>query len=451
MVRRLCSLSVCCTLLAIAAGCSGSDSAAIGPIAQRPPASSPVIVDAGAASKIKHVIIIVQENRSFDNLFAGYPGADAPTFGYTHDGTKVNLTPITFKGMGLSHGFNTSMTDWDNGKMDGFDQSSPSAPLYPYSYLKRTVVQPYWTMAGSYVLADHYFPTQFGGSFSGHLNLIAGTDKLSPTLAVTDYATNTPWGCDAPSGTRSFVVTSERKENNHGPFPCFTQWKTLADTLDKKGITWKYYAPQTVGCPVRCDNGGLEWSAFDAISAVRNGPDWQRNIIYPQTTVLDDAKNGNLAAVSWVIPDHRNSDHPDSKSNTGPSWVASVVNAIGQSQYWNSSAIVIVWDDWGGWYDDAAPPQLDFLGLGIRVGCLIISPYAKNAVVHTQYESGSILKFVEHTFGVPSLGYSDARAASIADSFNFDRKPRAFTPIPSAYKASYFLHQRPSFEPPDSQ
>src|ERR1700735_17282 len=113
--------------------------------------------------------------------------------------------------------------------------------------------------------------------------------------------------------------------------------------------------------------------------------------------------------------------------------------------------MVVVWDDWGGWYDDAAPPQLDFLGLGIRVGCIIISPYAKNQVIHTPYESGSILKFVEHTFALPSLGYSDARATSISDSFNFDRSPRAFTPIPSEYKASYFLHQRPSLEAPDNQ
>ena len=160
MVRRLFSVSVCCSLFAVAAGCSGSDSAAIGPIAQRPQASTPVGNDAGAASKIKHVIIIVQENRSFDNLFAGYPGADAPTYGYTHDGTKVNLTPITFKGIGLSHGFNTSITDWDNGKMDGFDQSSPSAPLYPYSFSSAASCSRTGRWR-TYVLADHNFPTQF--------------------------------------------------------------------------------------------------------------------------------------------------------------------------------------------------------------------------------------------------------------------------------------------------
>ena len=267
---------------------------------------------------------------------------------------------------------------------------------------------------------------------------------------MTDYATNTPWGCDALTGTRSFEVTSERKENNHGPFPCFTQWKTLADTVDKKGVTWKYYAPQTVGCPVRCDNGGLEWSAFDAISAVRNGPDWQYNVIFPQTTVLDDAKNGDLAAVSWAIPDHKNSDHPDSKSNTGPSWVASVVNAIGQSQYWNSSAIVVVILRLGRLVPLCPPPQLDFLGLDTRRLHYHFA-VCEEQVIHTPYESGSILKFVEHTFGVTSLGYSDARANSIADSFDFNRAPRVFTPIPSAYKAWYFLHQHPSREAPDDQ
>jgi phospholipase C len=407
---------------------------------------------AGLRSKIQHVVIIIQENRSFDNIFAGYPGADAPTYGYMSTGKRVNLKARSFGGSDLAHGYKPALVDYDNGKMDGFDLNSPYMPKYPYSYLKRAAVKPYWTMAQQYVLADQMFPTELGGSFAAHLNLIAGTDQLSPGLAEADNPSDTPWGCDAPPSTESTTVNSNRQISIHGPFPCFTQFKTMADILDPANVSWKYYAPQTFGCPTSCDGGGLIWSEFDAISNVRYGPDWAKDVINPQTTILGDAANGNLAAVSWVVPDWKDSDHALSDSDTGPSWVAAVVNAIGKSKYWKSTAIVVLWDDWGGWYDDAAPPQLDWEGLAIRVPCIIISPYAKAATVsHTQYESGSILKFIEETFNLPSLGYTDARATSISDSFDFTQKARGFKKIPAKYPPPYFQHERPSFKSPDNE
>ncbi|HTX58168.1 MAG TPA: alkaline phosphatase family protein, partial [Verrucomicrobiae bacterium] len=164
---------------------------------------------------------------------------------------------------------------------------------------------------------------------------------------------------------------------------------------------------------------------------------------------------GKLPAVTWVVPDAIDSDHPGDASDTGPSWVASVVNAIGQGPDWKSTAIVVVWDDWGGFYDSEPPPQLDFTGLGIRVPCIVISPYAKKHYVDdTQYEFGSILKFIEQTFGLPplgptALGYTDTRATSITNAFDFTQAPRSFTPIPAPYPPSYFLHRPPSHKPPD--
>ena len=143
----------------------------------------------------------------------------------------------------------------------------------------------------------------------------------------------------------------------------------MANDLDAGGISWKYYVTRLL-------NAGI-WSPYEAISYVRYGNDWNTDIIAPQNQVLKDPKKGQLADVSWVTPTHEDSDHPGAHSDRGPSWVTSVVNAIGQSPYWSSSAIIVVWDDWGGWYDDAAPKQLDFRGLGQRVPCLIISPYAK--------------------------------------------------------------------------
>jgi phospholipase C len=225
----------------------------------------------------------------------------------------------------------------------------------------------------------------------------------------------------------------------------------MADTLDAANVSWKYYAPN-----IRIAGGRL-WSPFAAIRNVRYGRDWKRNIISPQTTVLTDAANGRLAQVSWVIPDAADSDHAGTHSDKGPSWVASVVNAVGEGPDWNSTAIVVLWDDWGGWYDNLAPPQLDFVGLGIRVPCIVISPYAKPGYVsHTQYEFGSTLKFIEEAFGLSALGsvaqgYTDTRAHSLADSFDFKQKPRAFRRIPAPYPPAYFLSQPPSGEPPDSE
>ncbi len=452
MYPKLAGTALCCLLIIAFGGCS-SPGSATGPVTDR--AQRARIFDnihVASSSKIQHVVIIVQENRSFDNIFAGFPGADAPTYGYEHDGTQVPLGAVSFKGPDLEHSYKAAIVDWAGGQMNGFDLSSPSSPTYPYSFVTRSDVNPYWSMAKQYVLADRMFPTEFGGSFAAHLNLIAGTDKLSSTLAEADNPNNTPWGCDAPSGTTTTTVDSSRKVHNDGPFPCFTQFQTMADTLDAAGVTWKYYAPQTIDCPKRCDGGGLIWSEFDAISNVRNGPDWERNVIYPQTTVLDDAQNGTLASVSWVMPDWKDSDHTGTNSDTGPSWVAAVVNAVGKSQYWNSTAIIVLWDDWGGWYDDSSPPQLDFLGLAIRVPCIIISPYAKaHYVSHTQYEFGSVLKFTEESFNLASLGYTDERAVSIADSFNFKQRPRAFVPIKSKYPPPQFLHERPSLRAPDNE
>ena len=404
-----------------------------------------------AGNPIQHVIILIQENRSFDNVFAGFPNADAPKFGYTHDGKKVNLAQITFDGPDLRHGFKAGIVDWDNGKMDGFDVGNPSAPQFAYSYLDQKVVRPYWALAHQYVLADHMFTTEFSGSFAAHLNLIAGTSKLTKTTAEVDNPSNIPWGCDAPAGTRTKTIDQARKFNPNGPFPCFTQFTTMADSLDAAGVSWKYYAPQVMDCIKNCDPG-LIWSEFDAIKNVRYGADWTKNVVNPPSQILSDAANGNLASVSWVVPDWKDSDHPNNNSDTGPSWIASVVNAVGQSKYWNSSAIVVLWDDWGGWYDDVPPPQLDFRGLGLRVPCIIISPYAKAATVsHTRYESASTLKFIEELFSVPSLHHTDSRANSLSDSFNFTQKPLQFRKIRAKYPASYFLHERPSLIPPDNE
>lgn len=404
--------------------------------------------------RIKHVVIVVQENRSFENVFAGFPGADAPMYGSMHDRKKVRLEPIPFEEHEIEHNWATALTDWDHGKMDGFDlnaagASGKPAGAFAYSYLEHSEIQPYWTMAKEYVLADHMFPTMFGESFTAHLTLVAGTADLTPTLSlVNDPSQSIPWGCDDASGTTTWTVNAQRVVAGGGPFPCFTQFRTMADTLDAAHLSWRYYAPVVGG-----SDSGQVWSSFDAIRNVRYGPDWRR-IVSPPQQILADAAHKKLAAVTWVIPDFLWSDHPYAGKPYGPSWVAAVVNAIGNSPAWRSTAIVVLWDDWGGFFDNVPPPHRDFRGLGIRVGCIIVSPYVRPHVSHTVYEFGSVLKFVEQVFGLPPLGsrrngYTDRRATSLADSFDFTMNPRRFKTIPAPYPASFFLSHAPSLRAPD--
>ncbi len=191
---------------------------------------------------------------------------------------------------------------------------------------------------------------------------------------------------------------------------------------------------------------------------MRKGSEWKNNIAQPKI-FFSDVKHGTLPAVSWIIPDETNSDHPGNGSDTGPSWVASVVNAVGESPYWDSTAIVVVWDDWGGFYDHEPPAFFDdWGGLGLRVPMLVVSAYARQAypsqpgyISHTQYEFGSVLKFVENTWALGTLGTTDQRATSIVDCLDFTQPPRSFTPIPSRYSRRYFEQQPPSNEPVDTQ
>ena len=203
-------------------------------------------------------------------------------------------------------------------------------------------------MAKQYTLLDRMFPDMFGPSFTGHLTLIAGTTAISPKFAEIDLPVNQPYSCDSgPTNETTLVArVGPSVATYHAPMyyqkipPCFTQFETIAEVLDAKHVTWKYYAPTVQ------DEGGQIWSEFGAIKKVRYGPDWA-NVVTPQTTVLTDVAAGKLPAVSWVIPDIIDSDHPSGFSNKGPSWVSTVVNAIGESKYWNSTAIIVVWDDWG--------------------------------------------------------------------------------------------------------
>jgi phospholipase C len=416
---------------------------------------------------IRHVVIVIQENRSFDNLFATYPGADGTRYGMTKSGSKevrVPLKAVDLDGLcDFAHSYGNYLSDYDHGAMDGFNLEGGSkkcpgpAGKKPYQYVRPSDIRPYWDIADRYVLADHLFTTQGSGSFTAHQDLIAGGTTIDPaqTEALVDFPTHMPWGCDAPAGTvTSLLIAASppKYESDAGPFPCL-KYRTLRDLFDARSLAWKYYSP-----PEPHGTGAL-WDAFDAIKAVRDGSEWHTNVTHQPTVIFSDISSGTLPAVSWVVPDDVNSDHPGDASDTGPSWVGSIVDAVGESKYWRSTAVIIVWDDWGGFYDHEKPPFFDqWGGLGFRVPMLIVSAFAREGkskdhgyVSHTQYEFGSILKFVENIWGLGRLGTTDARATSIIDCFDFSQSPRTFKPISTTYSRRYFQEQPPSYEPVDTE
>jgi len=402
---------------------------------------------------IKHVVIIIQENRSFDNFFHGFPGADSAYEGMTPDG-PVPLHAVNLDlAVDVDHQRRAFLQEYDGGKMDGWTRVSTlpqQDPTFPYAYVPREQIEPYWDMALQYTLGDRMFQSNNGPSFPAHLYLIAGQSDWTASNPNHKQTTRFAWGCDSPLTARVSVVNPDGQEVG-GPYPCLN-FPTIADSALAQGVTWRYYAPGL-------DDLGNIWSAFDAIRHIRYSPYWG-NVISPETQVLKDARRGDLPNITWIAPTAQDSDHAFPKENLpadisvegqyGPEWVASIVNSIGRSPMWRSTAIFIVWDDWGGWYDHVAPPQLDRMGLGMRVPFIIVSPWAKRHYVsHVQHEFGSLLKFAEITFGLPPLHTTDDRSDALRDCFDFSQRPVAFHEIPAMRQAAFFENQVAD-EDPDS-
>lgn len=429
--------------------CSGGGSSGSGSL---PPPGPPGPPPPGQ-NKIAHVVIIFQENRTPDNLFHGLPGADIASSGLNSHGQVVPLVPVHLSGSLSPYDIDHQhipafVTEFNNGQMNGFDLVNINCPSHTcvnptaYGYIPPTEVGPYFTMAQRYTFADRMFQTNAGPSFPAHQYVISGTSTNAPgsTLLAAEnpaYQVNS-LNCDgSPQSTVAMIDPS----GNESQFlqPCFDH-PTLFDLLDAKGIGWKYYVPHV---------GGL-WNGPDAIAHIRRGADWGK-VVMPQTAIFNDVATAQLPAVSWVIPTATSSDHGLSNDGSGPSWVASIVNAIGNSPYWASTAIFVTWDDWGGWYDHVKPPQYNSYELGFRVPLLVISPYAKPGYVsHVQHEFGSLLHFTEAQFGLGSLGYTDARADDLTDCFNFNQPPLGFQTIPATMRAADFIRRPPSRESVDT-
>ncbi|MBV8067240.1 MAG: hypothetical protein JO113_04625 [Candidatus Eremiobacteraeota bacterium] len=406
------------------------------------------------ASKIRHVVYIVQENRSFNDLFIGYPGAYTVAKGRDSKGRTIALQPIALAhAFDMDHSAGAMIADCDGAgklpgtkcRMNGFDKEQtsggPRRVKHPmYSYVPPTDTKPYFEMAHEWVLADRMFQSQLDESFVAHQYIIAAQAESSVNIP---YG---PWGC-VPGPDEGVATLTRGRTLGNREKPCF-DYQTLGDELDEAGLTWRFYTSWYKGPG---DSSAI-WSSYQAVKHIFDGPDWT-NVITPQKRFIKDVRAGRLANFMWITPMCKDSDHPGCGGGFGPSWVSALINAVGESKFWDSTVVFVQWDDWGGFYDPVPPPFKDYDGLGFRVPLIVISAYAKRDYVsHVQYETASVLRYAEDLFGLGQLASADRRAVSPAvDCLDFTQRPRRFVPIAAPYDRDFFLTQSPDYRPPDNE
>jgi len=334
------------------------------------PAAQTSMAATVAANPIQHVVVIFQENHTFDNYFGTFPGAN----GIQNDPPTVHPYHITGSVVDLCHSTICAHADYDNGQMDGFLQAEGSTETF--GYYNQNDIPYYWSLAQNYTLFDNYFTSAMGPSLPNHLYLVAGQDD-----GVDDSITQGP---------------------------AMMNIGTIVNELSAAKDSWSYYSPYSVG----------NENALGLIPSVANNATMAQNI-KPSQQFLVDVRSGNLPAVSYVTADDGQNEHPPYDLATGQAWVQSLISAVQSSPYWGSTVIFLTWDDYGGWYDHVVPPQVDKYGLGFRVPLLMISPFAKQGYIdHAVSDHTSLMKFIERVFGLPPVTQRDAMASDLMDALN---------------------------------
>jgi phospholipase C len=459
-------------------------------------------------SAFQHIILVIQENRTPDHLFQGLCPPTNPSACSTHPSSqqyniqttgwldKTSLTGTTNPkavqfgvdyDLNHTHAAFVQMCDlnavgacaMDGAASVGCTPRSMQCPAKPeFGYIDNSTgaVQPYLDLVKAYGWGNYMFQTNQGPSFPAHQYLFGATSAPS---AVDDQngifaAGNTPKsvaGCAAPTSTLVWLINPRGVEFTQ-TFPCFEHW-TVADLLEARHVSWRYYGSSgTAGEYVDSTANGI-WMAPNSIEHICvavgqkcTGSQWTSNVdLNPSAVLSDISTNCNLRGVSWVIPDSFNSDHMYGLKNTGgPSWVASIVNAVGTSKcknpdgssYWDSTAIIVTWDDWGGWYDHVPPPieRYPYAGyeMGFRVPLIVVSAYTPAGYINNyQQDFGSIIRFIERNFGISegALTFADARSGIDDLRLFFNGPQRQFQAIKAPLSAKDFLTAKPSNIPPD--
>ncbi len=399
-----------------------------------------------ASSPINHVIFVVMENRTPDNIFYGFQNVitgqkSMDVAPYAAGSAQLATVPLESP-MDPSHAYQALLAEYDGGKLDGFGNDPNGNVLtgqvnttagnnFALGAVPTSEVGLYWQLASYYATSDRFFSSKLMPSYPGHQFLIAGQSPASDDPP----ADPTIWGCDSRNNATVNTVTGPNDlftpYTTSGQAPCF-DYQTLGDTLDAAKVSWKYYTGAI---------GTLDGtvSAYDSVRHIRYGTDWTKNVTTTEYTLFSDIQNNTLPNVSWVTPPSFASDHSGTLNSAGPGWVANIYQAIAQNPtLYANTVIFVTWDDSGGWYDHVLPPK-DTNGnsLGFRVPLIAISPYARQTYVsHTTAEFGSLLKFVEKNWNTGNLGTRDTAptASDLSDMFNYAQKP--VVPIPGTVGSS---------------
>jgi phospholipase C len=355
----------------------------------------------------------VRENHSFDNLFARFPGAAGTSTARVGSqqvplGTTPDHLPVD-----IAHDGGAATTAVNGGQMNDFYLLPGAIHLgkdYADSAYVKSEIPRYWRYAQAFTLSDHFFSTIMGPSFPNHLVTIAGQSHTA--IENPHGQSNRSWGCDVSGASR--VTTMGPSGAISRVKPCFNM-TTLGDEATKHHVTWRYYAASY-------DRSGYYWAAFDAIHHIRYSKYWAEADV-PYTRFGSDVTHGKLADISWLTADARQSDHPPASICVGENFTTNAVNAVMKSKYWKNTAIILTWDDFGGFYDHVAPPALNNIALGPRVPTIVISPYARaHYIDHQTYDFGSMLSFTEDVFHLGRLSTYDRRARSLRSAFDFAQK-----------------------------
>ena len=398
---------------ALVAAAAGITVAACGPAPTSHPSSPPEI------HKIKHVIVIMQENRSFDEYFGTYPGADgipmrdgSPTVCVPDPQTAACVKPFhdaMDRNLGGPHSAKSASADIDGGKMDGFIQQAEKGKAFckdPFDpdcgghgstdvmgYKTRQDVPNYWSYAESFVLQDRMFEPNGSWSLPEHLFMVSEWSARCTQRNVPSSCTN------AVQNPGSF---------RRGKTPPIYAWTDLTYLLYKYGISWSYYvaegtqpdcADNEATCPAAPQHVGTPeiWNPLPYFDTVHD--DGQLSNIQTVDHFYSAAHDGKLPAVSWVVPNGTVSEHPPALVSAGQAYVTGLINAVMQGPDWDSTAIFLACDDWGGFYDHVPPPHVDENGYGLRVPGIVISPYARRGYIdHQTLSFDAYVKFIEDDF-----------------------------------------------------
>jgi phospholipase C len=359
-----------------------------------------------ARTPIKHFIVLMQENHTYDNYFGTYPRGDGNPHGVCmpvnlHEPSAGCVKPFRIGNLAvrdLGHSPPIFRAEYHGGRLDGFvnifrSQGLPE-PQTVMGYYDGRDIPYYWNLADRYVLFDHWFSAAAGGSFSNHMYWVTGT------------------------GTRTDSV----------PASGFNKLPTIFDRLQQAGVSWKFYVQNydpriTFRSRLRTDRGSqIVWvPLLDYARYLDNSKLFSHIVDASQYYI--DLRNGTLPQVAFMAPSG-SSEHPPGSIQAGEHFVRTLIGALISSRYWSSSAFMLSYDDWGGWYDHVSPPHRDSYGDGFRVPTLLVSPYARHGLVdQTELDHTSILRFIEQNWRLRPLASRDAHANSFMNAFDFSRPP----------------------------